>query len=91
MFDASGMQSADFEEEDIDVFSELGVANYTISNSVKADDVLSALMDDDDEEIQRLLPNQFQTMKKFLKLSQNQSTTSYPTRQLQPITRNSII
>ena len=51
MFDASGMQSADFEEEDIDVFSELGVANYTISNSVKADDVLSALMDDDDEEI----------------------------------------
>ena len=51
MFDASGMQSADFEEEDIDVFSELGVASYTISNSAKADDVLSALMDDDDEEI----------------------------------------
>lgn len=51
MFDASGMQSADFEEEDIDVFSELGVSNYTISNSAKADDVLSALMDDDDEEI----------------------------------------
>ena len=51
MFDASGMQSADFEEEDIDVFSELGVANYSISNSAKADDVLSALMDDDDEEI----------------------------------------
>jgi len=51
MFDASGMQSADFEEEDIDVFSELGVAKYTISNSAKADDVLSALMDDDEEEI----------------------------------------
>ena len=51
MFDASEMQSADFEEEDIDVFSELGVASYTISNSAKADDVLSALMDDDDEEI----------------------------------------
>lgn len=51
MFDVSGMQSADFEEEDIDVFSELGVAKYTISNSAKADDVLSALMDDDEEEI----------------------------------------
>lgn len=51
MFDSSGMQSPDFEEEDIDVFSELGVAKYTISNSAKADDVLSALMDDDDEEI----------------------------------------
>ena len=51
MFDSSGMQSPDFEEEDIDVFSELGVAKYTISNSAKADDVLSVLMDDDDEEI----------------------------------------
>lgn len=49
MFDSNGMQTPDFEEDEIDVFSELGVGKFSITNSAEIEDPLNALIEDEDE------------------------------------------